>query len=252
MLERLLFPLPVCSTQPIQVRSNVDRIEEGLERLRICAPYLLHGQALSEAAGAAEHPLAKAALERYGPANHRAGTASLEQSAAARVCQETLNSLAKGNVEGLVGALLIAARLSGCPSAKVRVESSRLKTDRDGHVIGFPPSFNIQSRLNELVSYYGNKSEPTSFRAIVMQAAWLNLHPFTDGNGRSSRVLVNLLFWNVGVGKGRFLPLHDMRITYSYSYEIALRSVEIHGSWLALTEFYASLIEAYANAAAKA
>lgn len=84
-----------------------------------------------------------------------------------------------------------------------------------------------------------------------MQAAWLNLHPLTDGNGRSSRVLVNLLLWNSRVGTERFLPLHDMRTTYSYSYEIALRSVEIHGSWLALTEFYASLIEAYASAAAK-
>jgi Fic family protein len=78
--------------------------------------------------------------------------------------------------------------------------------DADGKLIGVlfdptPPHL-VQKEMQELVEYTQSELEKADFHPLLIIAnfvfEYLTIHPFQDGNGRSSRVLTNFLMLKAG------------------------------------------------------
>lgn len=63
----------------------------------------------------------------------------------------------------------------------------------NGEEIDFTPKEEVLKRMNELKAmYYGTWKELTVFeRAVNLHMAIINIHPFSDGNGRVARLIMN-------------------------------------------------------------
>ena len=57
-----------------------------------------------------------------------------------------------------------------------------------------PPAFKIQEQMNHLMSWYDGEAQHLHpiVRGAMLHAIFVGIHPFIDGNGRTSRLLLNL------------------------------------------------------------
>ncbi|WP_227394992.1 Fic family protein [Jeotgalibacillus aurantiacus] len=57
-----------------------------------------------------------------------------------------------------------------------------------------PPPFNIQEQMNHLMTWYDRDAQALHpiVRGAMLHAIFVGIHPFIDGNGRTSRMLLNL------------------------------------------------------------
>ncbi|WP_114746443.1 Fic family protein [Falsibacillus pallidus] len=57
-----------------------------------------------------------------------------------------------------------------------------------------PPPFKIQEQMNTLMSWYEGEAHQLHpiIRGAMLHAIFVGIHPFIDGNGRTSRLLLNL------------------------------------------------------------
>jgi hypothetical protein len=108
----------------------------------------------------------------------------------------------------------------------------KLSDDRAGNQIYFPPVSAVPGQIERLRSFIAAKdAAPPLFTAAVAYALLLNCHPFTDGNGRTARVLFNHLLHRGGMPAEVYLALHEIARRSQGGYEIALRIAELHGDW---------------------
>lgn len=188
------------------------------------------------------HPLSRVATIECGAPLFRDGTTSLEVGAASALrCKilELFNGDSGGN--GLA-VLLDAAYYAGVKAPKFRHGPSRTNADRRGISIGFLSADNVPARIREISRFYRTSPLPVEVKAIVAQAAILNLHPLNDGNGRLSRVLFNVLFWRDRFRPVLYLPIYELRAHSPYTFEICLRSAELYGDWGPLINFYTRFV----------
>jgi hypothetical protein len=107
----------------------------------------------------------------------------------------------------------------------------KLSDDRAGNRIYFPPVSAVPGQLEHLRSFVaGGGASPPLFTAVAA-ALLLNCHPFTDGNGRTARLLFNHLLRRGGMPANVYLPLHEIGRRSHGGYEIALRIAELRGDW---------------------
>lgn len=108
----------------------------------------------------------------------------------------------------------------------------KLSDDRAGNQIYFPPVSAVPGQIEHLRSFIASgDAAPSLFVAAVAYALLLNCHPFTDGNGRTARVLFNHLLRRGGMPADIYLPLHEIGQRSQGGYEIALRIAELRGDW---------------------
>ncbi|AWE06023.1 cell filamentation protein Fic [Lysinibacillus sp. 2017] len=57
-----------------------------------------------------------------------------------------------------------------------------------------PPPFKIQEHMDSLMSWYDGEAQCLHpiVRSVMLHAIFVSIHPFIDGNGRTSRLLLNL------------------------------------------------------------
>lgn len=57
-----------------------------------------------------------------------------------------------------------------------------------------PPPFKIQELMNNLMNWYNGEAQNLHpiVRSAMLHAIFVGIHPFIDGNGRTSRLLLNL------------------------------------------------------------
>jgi len=71
-----------------------------------------------------------------------------------------------------------------------------------GIILKTAPSFETPTLMNEMVAWTNKALETSSFHPLVAIAifvvVFLDIHPFQDGNGRLSRVLISLLLLRSG------------------------------------------------------
>ena len=129
----------------------------------------------------------------------------------------------------------------------------RLGDDRMGSRIYFPPVSAVPTQLNRLRRAIANRaSTPPLFAAASAYALLLNCHPFSDGNGRTARVLFNHLLHRAGMPLGVYLPLYEIARRSDGGYEIALRLAELRGEWEPFLRFVLNAIACQRAIAAEA
>lgn len=115
----------------------------------------------------------------------------------------------------------------------------KLADDRAGNQIYFPPVSAVPAQLERLRILLAEPSgAPPLFIAAVAHLLLLNCHPFTDGNGRTARVLFNHILHRGGMPSHVYFPLHEIARRSHGGYEIALRMAELRGDWTALLRWF--------------
>ncbi len=129
----------------------------------------------------------------------------------------------------------------------------RLGDDREGNRIFFPHVSAVPGQLERLrLLLVGQTGAPPLFTAGVAYALFLNCHPFTDGNGRTARVLFNHLLHRDGMPRQVYLPLHEIARRSHGGYEIALRMAEVRGEWEPFLRFILNGIQCHREVACAA
>lgn len=108
----------------------------------------------------------------------------------------------------------------------------KLSDDLAGNQIYFPPVSMVPHQMERLRLFLADRrGDPPLFNAAVACALLLNCHPFTDGNGRTARVLFNHLLHRGGMPTHVYVPLYELARRSHGGYEIALRIAELRGDW---------------------
>lgn len=103
-----------------------------------------------------------------------------------------------------------------------------------------PPPFKIQEEMDVLMSWYDGKAQ--SLHPIVLgamlHAIFVGIHPFIDGNGRTSRLLLNLELM-----KSSYPPI-IIRVENRLAYYNALNKVHTTKDYADFIELVAKEVEA--------
>lgn len=70
-----------------------------------------------------------------------------------------------------------------------------------------PPPETVQAYMNDLVTFANRNDMPVLLQAAIAHAQFESIHPFTDGNGRIGRALVNTILRRRGTTTRVVVPL---------------------------------------------
>ena len=89
-------------------------------------------------------------------------------------------------------------------------------------------SNDVRDEMQKLVEYYNNSTLHPILKAIIFKACFIRIHPFRDGNGRTSRILLNYMLVRDGY------PTVRIRGTHKQEYFDALDNAIISNNYLDL------------------
>jgi len=137
------------------------------------------------------------------------------------------------------------ARLGSHRLGEVRQTDVFTKPDRDGTRIRFIPRSMVISRIEDILLSVNQSvdGEQTSLRAIWVMLAFLNCHPFIDGNGRTAKYLFNLVLAKSGISSRYLLPLSTITLGSQGFFPICARRAELQDSFDMILKFIATAIE---------
>lgn len=241
IVPRGLIPLHPFVSVPASCRDVIQELDRACRELAECGSLPITSDRLwQQCARTLPNELSILATAQNGRPSHDPNRTALEARATERYALELQNACHDSC--GFKSWLATVAEACGVRAPAIRTSSARLVDDGNGIAISFPPAEFVHVRLSELAAFILEGSGPACYQALVAQLALLNLHPFVDGNGRTSRVLVNsILRWSYP-GFYAYIPVYEQRLHAPFAFEIALRSAEIHGEWQMLATFYKQLV----------
>jgi len=114
------------------------------------------------------------------------------------------------NLDGFIAYLEgLSARVLKGPSG-VRRHPIYTAADRYGRFKEYPPASSIRDQLGLVLDVLANPSTDALFRATVAYVAIINIHPFSDGNGRVARHLFNAVLADSGLRPGSYVPIKEL------------------------------------------
>jgi hypothetical protein len=140
--------------------------------------------------------------------------------------------------------LVQCARLASRRSGAFRKADIFTQPDRDGARIKFVARNKVRSRVDEIlgtINESGCDQQP-SLRAIWVMLAFLNCHPYVDGNGRTSKYLFNLVLAKSGISSEYLLPLSTITLGSQVFFAICARRAELQDSFDMILKFLATAI----------
>ena len=91
--------------------------------------------------------------------------------------------------------------------------------------------------MQKLIDYYNNSTLHPILKAIIFKACFIRIHPFRDGNGRTSRILLNYMLVREGY------PTVRIRGTHKQEYFDALDNAIIHNNYTPLINLIKETLE---------
>jgi len=92
------------------------------------------------------------------------------------------------------------------------------------------PPWLVKKEMDDLFEWYKEKQEKKDLHSLVTVAnfvfEFLAIHPFTDGNGRLSRALINLMLLQNGYGFVPYISLEEIIEEKQSEYYLSLRSTQ--------------------------
>ncbi|WP_181157292.1 Fic family protein [Pseudomonas poae] len=132
-----------------------------------------------------------------------------------------------------------ASELLGC-SIQARDVPIYTRPDRFGNRVEYPEPGTLDKQLLLLAGYIVDSPVPSFARGIVATTAFLNLHPFCDGNGRVGRILLNYMW---GRAPDNYVPVSVIHALSKGGYEIRLRSAQVFNEWDDLVAYYFFIVQ---------
>jgi len=69
-------------------------------------------------------------------------------------------------------------------------------------------SNDVEKEMQKLVNYYNNSTLHPILKAVIFKACFVRIHPFRDGNGRTSRIILNYMLVRNGIPTVRIRGTH--------------------------------------------
>ena len=135
---------------------------------------------------------------------------------------------------GTSTAELVCSRIRGQEVRVRRVPGTALKNAATGAIIYTPPEG--ESRIRELLAEWERfLHDATDIDPLIRMAAghyqFEAIHPFTDGNGRTGRILNGLLLVETGLLSLPILYLSQYMLRHRREYDRHLQAVTAEGVW---------------------
>lgn len=222
---------------PPQLSSQADTALTELTRLdseygRHLAPLstmLLRAE--SVASSKIEH--IEASLEDYARAEHgqKSNSSAVSMVASTKAISKLIDSVS-GAEEITLNNLLAAHRILMADDPQEATYAGRLR-DMQNWIGGSdhsprnalfvpPPPENVEGLLTDLLAFTNRNDVPILVQAAVAHAQFESIHPFTDGNGRIGRALVNTILRRRGVTKHVVVPIASALVARRETYFDAL------------------------------
>ena len=93
-----------------------------------------------------------------------------------------------------------------------------------------PPHEEVEGLLRDLCSFCNNQDLPAVVQAAIAHAQFETIHPFADGNGRTGRVLIHIIFRRRGLAPRAMPPVSLVLATWAQDYVHALNATRYVGS----------------------
>jgi fido (protein-threonine AMPylation protein) len=140
--------------------------------------------------------------------------------------------------------LMQLTKLASNGSGKFRKSEAFTQPDRDGTRTRFIRSQMVLRRIDEIleaINEAGNRQH-TSLKAIWVMLAFLNCHPYADGNGRTSKFLFNLILAKSDISNEYLLPLSAITLGSQGFFEICARRAQLQDSFDMMLKFLETAI----------
>lgn len=128
-----------------------------------------------------------------------------------------------------------------------RTGAMGLRADAEGVRVQFPSAEAVPSLIENARRLMINESYPVIVRAAIVHVAILNAHPFTDGNGRTARMIANLILRSGCKTPVIYIPLYEFGIRSRGGFEIALRYAEIFDRWDPILAYFCNVVRLSAD-----
>jgi hypothetical protein len=249
-MTRSIIPIPVlkplsffCTDENLAQGEILDDSLRDLSQCREpCASVEVSMCEWFMANGVQTEPYAWSILANQARSNPRAMNTTLMRRQMFTKAERTIPRFA-ANVFGQTE-LVQCARLASHRSGTFRKAEVFTQPDRDGARIKFIARSRVRGRIAEILRTI-NESEcdqHTSLRAIWVMLAFLNCHPYVDGNGRTSKYLFNLVLAKSGISSEYLLPLSTITLGSQGFFAICARRAERQDSFDMILKFLATAI----------
>jgi Fic family protein len=129
--------------------------------------------------------------------------------------------------------------------------------DHKGNVVGVifdpTPPYLVEKEMGELVEWTNTELEKRAFHPLLVISnfiyEYLAIHPFQDGNGRSSRILTNLLLLKSGYDFAKYVSHEKIVEDLKIEYYLALKKSTT--TWKTETENIFPFVEFFLSVVAK-
>ena len=165
------------------------------------------------------------------------GYVSAEVAASLRTQAVIAAGLRSGDVDALLEACVVAFSSLGQSLPVRRTGEVISGQPTDTPVLFYPHTRDIRRVLSIGLSGWTGTSGPGLLRAIGLYVFFLNAHPFADGNGRASRLLLNACLRALGMPASAAVPLRWLIDASLGGYKVKIRRVVLFQEWDALIRF---------------
>jgi hypothetical protein len=132
----------------------------------------------------------------------------------------------------------------GTPTV-IRTSGVQLGADASGARWVFPAPRAIRPLMNRLANEVLEAfSQSPLFAAVIALVGVNAIHPFTDGNGRTSRALFNSLLRSGGLLPSKsYIPLKHIYFIAKFGFEIRLREAILLNNYLPILNFFCDAMD---------
>ena len=116
----------------------------------------------------------------------------------------------------------------------------------DASFIPPDPSY-VEPLIQNLCNYIGQKHEEALIQVAIFHAQFEIIHPFLDGNGRTGRILLPLLFWQKHLIRRPVFYLSQYLEENRQEYYENLRHITAEGNWESWIAFFLRAVSSQAE-----
>lgn len=228
----------ISTVQPSLVRRNILRLND----------LTLTEQASHVHIAPLRHRLGEAAVLRcHASQQVISWRADLERYVLDQRCDALLQSLEQPGADVFIAELLtICAMVNGMSSTAFRTGGVRLAGDKEGWTWQFPDRQGITKCLTALHGALKQRALGSAIVEATVAYVILNwMHPFADGNGRTSRVVFNAMLRRFGVAVDHYVPIKEINFLARGGHEVRLRYTMATVDWQELLEYFVNATALY-------
>lgn len=172
---------------------------------------------------------------------------SSEERALLLVHSDLLCAVRSNDADFFVKTLVNVATHSCGRKTNIRTGDVSLGADQGGQYWAFPRAERVIPLLHELHTNLKIARDSSALFAAIVALVSINcIHPFLDGNGRTSRVVFNAMLVDGGLMNSQaYIPCKHIYAISKYGFEIRLRQIILKNEWLPLITYFIDLVDLF-------